>query len=150
MLYVCPAGFLLTWYPHSARLRLYCSTMFSISRKVRIKICTSGELSSLYRQAAVTAATERYPVCSKSRKYHDIGSRMIQSISFTRLFFQLPQRQLNFAYASFRYRQSPNEKKQTNFCLHASMIQSLPVLFALLVASLNFYSSSYFNLLWTA
>ena len=54
-------------------------------------------------------------------------------------FRQLPQCQLNSAYASFRYRQSPNEKKQTNFCLHASMTQSLPVLFVLLVASLNLY-----------
>ena len=54
-------------------------------------------------------------------------------------FRQLPQCQLNSAYAPFRYRQSPNEKKQTNFCLHASMTQSLPVLFALLVASLNLY-----------
>ena len=50
-------------------------------------------------------------------------------------FCQFSQSQLNFAYASFRYRQSPNEKKQTNFCLHASMTQRLPVLFALLVAS---------------
>ena len=56
-------------------------------------------------------------------------------------FRQLPQCQLNSAYAPFRYRQSPNEKKQTNFCLHASMTQSLPVLFALLVASLNLYST---------
>ena len=58
-------------------------------------------------------------------------------------FRQLPQCQINLAYASFRYRQSPNEKKQTNFCLHASMTQSLPVLFALLVASLNLYIDIY-------
>ena len=57
-------------------------------------------------------------------------------------FRQLPQRQLNSACAPFRYRQSPNEKKQEDLCLHASMTQGPSVLFALLVASLNLYYSS--------